>query len=134
MRILSVFIFLSSLVLVASGCGDSKGGNTFSGPTVKSFSGQVVQEGKPLNLPANHGILLKMFFEENPMQSIGIPLGQDGSFSIGEMAAGKYGASLVSPQQGKGPPPKYGIPGGVNIEMGKTDGYKIDVGPGWKGP
>ena len=123
---------LTATLIVAlaalAGCGSGK---SFNGPTVDAFTGRVVKEGKPVSLPADENVELKVIYEKTA-QSFGIPLATDGSFKIGWMPIGKYSVMLVRTKEGgKGGPNMYNVPGGFEIVDGKTD-YEIELGKNWK--
>ncbi len=121
-------VFLAwSMTLLAIGCGDRK---PDVGPTVDAFIGRVVQEGKSVSFPGGETVQLKVMSEK--ARSFGIPLQSDGSFKIGWMPIGKYSAMLIRQKDGgKGGPNMYNVPGGFEIEAGKTQ-YEIELGKGWK--
>jgi hypothetical protein len=98
---------------------------------VDAFTGHVTQNGKPVSLPADSGAQLKVI-QHGSGWSCGIPLQPDGSFRIGQMPVAKYSVMFEAPAKGgKGAPMKYGVPGVLNIEAGKTD-YTIELGKDWK--
>ncbi|HEX4610733.1 MAG TPA: hypothetical protein VH092_21265 [Urbifossiella sp.] len=116
-----------ALASLSIGCGKKE----FDGPTVDSFTGRVVCDGKPVSLPSGESVLLKLIHEKNA-QSFGIPLQPDGSFKIGWMPIGKYSAILVRTKDGgRGGPNMYNVPGGFEIVDGKTE-YQIELGKNWK--
>jgi hypothetical protein len=126
MRVLSSAALVAGLWLAAVGCGPRK---NFDGPTVDAFTGKLVQNGKPVTLPADEEVTLRVFHEKG--QSFGIRIKTDGSFQIGWMPIGKYSAILErQDSKRKGPPKKYSVPGGLTIEEGKTE-YQIVLGKGW---
>lgn len=114
------------LGLVGAGCGPRK---AFDGPTVDAFTGRVTHNGQPVSLPEGQA-QLALFHEKG--QSFNIPLQPDGSFKIGWMPIGKYSAMLNRPPKGaKGAPTRYQVPGGLEIQDGKTD-YTVELGKGYK--
>jgi hypothetical protein len=116
-----------TLGLLAVGCSRKP----FDGPTVDSFTGRIVRDGKPMTLPADKVVGMKLIFEERGRQ-FNIPLEPDGTFKIGWMPIGKYTVMMVSSRKGvKGGPSMYSVPGGMTIEAGKTQ-YTIDVGKTWE--
>jgi hypothetical protein len=126
MRCIPTLILIAVLGL-AIGCGERK---SFEGPTVDSFTGRVVKDGKPVSFPAGESVQLKLIHEK--AQSFGIPLGTDGSFKIGWMPIGKYSAILIRQKDGgKGGPNMYNVPGGFEIKDGTTE-YDVELGKGWK--
>jgi hypothetical protein len=127
MRSIPTLILSATLGLLAVGCGSSK---SFDGPTVDSFTGRVVKDGKPVSFPAGESVQLKLIHEK--AQSFGIPLGTDGSFKIGWMPIGKYSAILIRQKEGgKGGPNMYNVPGGFEIKDGTTE-YEVELGKNWK--
>lgn len=120
---------IASSMLVSAGCSSKPDG--FDGPTVDAFTGRVVRDGQPINLPGTDSAQLKLI--HNPTgQSFGIPLQPDGSFTIGWMPIGKYSAMLErKPKDAKGGPQVYNVPGGFEIEAGKTE-YSVELGKGLK--
>jgi hypothetical protein len=137
MRIVSVFLLLSPIVLAATGCGgEPKGGFTYDGKYLDSFSGQLVQDGKPITVP--EGTSLQMMREGDGTMSFNVIPKTDGSFSGGKVALGYYKPCLDLPKksgpkgQGAGSG-KFFLPGEVILEEGKTN-YTIDVGKDWKNP
>lgn len=127
MRFIPITILGVVLGLLTVGCGDKK---SFEGPTVDAFTGQLVQDGKPVSFPAGQDVQLKVIHEK--AQSFGIPISEQGSFKIGWMPIGKYSAILIRQKEGtKGGPQMYNVPGGFEIVAGKTD-YQIELGKNWK--
>src|SRR5579871_4916479 len=116
---------LTVALAVLAGCSSK----SFDGPTVDSFTGRVVKEGKPVSFPPGESVQLKLIHEKS--QSFGIPLGTDGSFKIGWMPIGKYSAILIRQKEGgKGGPNMYNVPGGLEIKEGMTE-YEVELGKGW---
>lgn len=132
MRILLSLVFTASLI-VACGCGERTA--TFTGPTVKEFTGKVVQDKKPVTFPEDEKVSLKLFHEKG--ESFGIPLQADGSFKIGWMPIGKYSVTLIREKQlsgtkkGGGAPNQQSVPGGFEIKDNQTD-YTIELGKAYK--
>jgi hypothetical protein len=119
-------VALAAVLGLAAGCAEKK----FDGPTVDSFTGRVVKDGKPVSMPAGESVQLKLV--HTSAQSFGIPLQQDGTFKIGWMPIGKYSAILIRQRDGgKGGPNMYNVPGGFEIVEGKTE-YAIELGKNWK--
>jgi hypothetical protein len=128
MRLVMAMFFIPALGLVVAGCKNNK---PFDGPTVEAFTGRVTQDGKPVTLPPNSGVQLKVILQEKAT-AFGIPLETDGTFKIGWMPIGKYAVFMESPPKGgKGPPGKQYIPAGLTIEAGKTE-YTIELGKDWR--
>ena len=117
---------LCTLVGLASGCARKE----FDGPTVKEFTGRLVRDGQPVSFAGEQGVQVQLFHEK--AQSFNVPIQADGSWKIGWMPIGKYSATLLRGKANeKGPPRRYGIPGGLTIEDGKTE-YQIELGKGYK--
>jgi hypothetical protein len=116
------------LGLVIGGCGPRK---SFNGPTVDAFTGRLTHDGKPVTFPEGGKVMLEVYHETG--EKYGIPIQTDGSFKIGWMPIGKYGATLLrSNKEERGPPTKrYNVPGGFTVEAGKTE-YTIELGKGWQ--
>jgi hypothetical protein len=128
MRRVQTAILGAALVWAAVGCGDQQ--RAAQGPTIDSFTGRLVKDGKPVAFPAEESVQLKLVTEK--AKSFGIPIGADGSFKIGWMPIGKYSAILVRKPAGeKGGPNMYNVPGGFEIVDGKTD-YDVELGRDWK--
>lgn len=119
----------AGVVLVSAGCSSKPGG--FDGPTVDAFNGRVVRDGKPVSLSDADSAQLKLV--HNPTgQSFGIPLRPDGTFNIGWMPIGKYTAMLErKPKDARGGPRVDAVPGGFEIEAGKTE-YTVELGKSLK--
>jgi hypothetical protein len=127
MRFIMTATLSVALAVLVSGCGSK----SFDGPTVDAFTGRVVKDGKPVTLPADETVQIKVIHEKTA-KSFGIPLAGDGTFKIGWMPIGKYSAILVREKQNaKGGPNMYNVPGGFSIEDGKTE-YEIELGKNWK--
>lgn len=124
MRLLLGCVLIAGLVWATIGCGRYGPKPYYEGPKVESFSGQVMQDGKPVTFPQDYEAVID-FFSEGGIQ-FGVPIKADGSFSMGYMPTGKQ--HLVLERRGA----KYSIPGGLNIEAGKTSGYVIELGKGWR--
>jgi hypothetical protein len=127
MRALSIGALAAVLFAAALGCERR---STYDGPTIDKFGGKVVADGKSVQFPENETVQLKLFHEKG--QSFNVPIGQDGTFSIGWMPTGKYSATLLraKPTQ-KGAPSQYGVPGGMTIADGQTE-YTVELGKNWK--
>jgi hypothetical protein len=137
MKVRLGFVLIAGLVGTALGCGGRK--PYYDGPKVPAFSGQVVQNGKPVTFPEDEDVSVHctVIEGEGIGKAFGVPIKPDGSFSIGWMPVGKMMLRLErSPKDPAkrpvGPPSRYSIPGGLTIEQGKTTGYVIDLGKGWK--
>lgn len=129
MRTLRCLFLLLGLGIMAGGCGPRK---PFNGPTVDSFTGKLTHDGKPITIPAEDKVQLKLFHEKG--ESFGIPIQSDGSFKIGWMPLGKYSATLIRERAGTGAkkgPQTATIPSGLTVEQGKTE-YTIELGKAWK--
>jgi len=105
------------------------------GPTVNKFTGKLVAGGNPVTF--KNGEKVSLSLTHSSAQSFGIPIKEDGSFSIGEMPIGKYTAVLLvepSSEGGKGnsgQPKRVGVPEGFEIVEGKTE-YTVDLGDKYK--
>ena len=110
-----------------------QGTRRIEGPKVDAFHGKVVQNGKPVKFAEGEEATLSVFHDTG--RRFGIPLKEDGTFEIGWMPIGKYTVQLErtpSKQTKKGAgKSRYGVPGGLNIEAGKTD-YVIELGKNFK--
>ena len=138
MRALLGFVLTAGLVWTALGCGYGPK-PYYEGPKVAAFSGQVVQGGKPVTFPEDEEVRVHCIVIEGEGigKSFGVPIKPDGTFGIGWMPVGKMTLRLErspkDPAKTKGGPPnRYSIPGGLTIEQGKTTGYIIELGKGWK--
>jgi hypothetical protein len=138
MRVWLGFALIAGLAGTALGCG--RGPKPYyEGPKVAAFSGQVVQDGKPVTFPEDEEVRVHCVVIEGEGigKSFGVPIKPDGSFSIGWMPIGRMTVRLErspkDPAKTKGGPPnRYSIPGGLTIEQGKTTGYILELGKGWK--
>src|SRR5262249_34987556 len=61
MRCVMTATLIVALAALAAGCGSNK---SFDGPTVDSFTGRVVKDGKPVSLPTGESIQLKVIHEK----------------------------------------------------------------------
>jgi len=128
-HLFAILLFVSGFGLL--GCAE-KSALKFVGPTVDSFSGTVVQDGKPVKFPDGEEVTVQVITEQGAR--FGIPISSDGTFKVGKMQVGKYSATLERTKPGpKGStvPSRYNVPGGFKIEEGKSE-YTIDLGKGWK--
>jgi hypothetical protein len=138
MRVLFGSILMAGLVWTAVGC--SYGPKPYySGPKVSSFSGQVLQDGKPIALPEDEEVVVQFRVLEGEAigKEFGVPLKSDGTFSIGWMPLGKMAMKMERTpkdpaKRSPGPPRAYSIPGTLATEQGKTSGYTIELGKNWK--
>jgi hypothetical protein len=138
MRVLLSFILIAGLVWTAVGCG-SGAKPYYDGPKIPAFSGQVVQDGKPVTFPEDEEVRVHCTVIEGEFigKSFGVKIKPDGTFSMGWMPLGKMALRLErSPKDPAkttgGPPSRYSIPGGLTTEKGKTTGYTIELGKDWK--
>ena len=138
MRVRLGFALIAGLVWTALGCGYGPK-PYYEGPKVAAFSGRVVQDGKPVTFPEDEEVRVHCIVIEGEGigKSFGVPIKPDGTFGIGWMPVGKMTLRLErspkDPAKTKGGPPnRYSIPGGLTIERGKTAGYIIELGKGWK--
>jgi hypothetical protein len=138
MRTLLSFILIAELVWTAVGCGYGPK-PYYEGPKVPAFSGQVVHNGKPVAFPEDEEVRVQctVIEGEGIGKSFGVPIKADGTFSMGWMPLGKMSLRLERAPKDPakttgGPPNRYSIPGGLTTEQGKTTGYVIELGEGWK--
>ena len=124
MRFLGCLILLCA-ALLQTGCSR----RNFDGPTVDEFIGRVTHNGTQVSFPEGEAISIKLIHETG--QSFGIPIKSDGTFKIGWMPIGKYGATMERPNPGGKGKSLYSVPGGLTIEDGKTE-YSIELGKNWK--
>jgi len=124
MRLLLGFGLIAALLCATFGCGNYGPKPFYEGPKVESFSGRVVQDGKQVTFSKDNEVVID-FYSEGGIR-FGVPIKADGTFNIGYMPLGKQ--SLVL-ERGNA---KYSIPGGLTIEAGKTSGYEIELGKGYK--
>jgi hypothetical protein len=139
MRVRLGSALIAGLVWTALGCGGRGPKPYYEGPKVAPFSGQVVQDGEPVTFPEDEEVRVHctVIEGEGIGKSFGVPIKPDGAFSIRWMPVGKMTLRLErspkDPAKTKGGPPnRYSIPGGLTIEQGKTTGYIIELGKGWK--
>ena len=138
MRMLLGLVLMAGLAWTAVGCryGPKP---YYEGPKVAAFSGQVVQDGKPVTFPEDEEVIVKFTVIEGESmgKTFGVPINPDGTFSIGWMPIGKMTMRLErapkDPAKMKGgAPSRYGVPGTLSTEAGKTTGYTVELGKGWK--
>jgi hypothetical protein len=129
MRGCAILLLLCGLVLTPAGCSS----RSSRGPTVDAFNGRLTHEGEPVKFPEGETLLLQVFHEKG--RSFGIPIKSDGTFQIGWMPIGSYGAVLkresVDASGARSTPRMYSLPGNFKIEVGKTE-YQIDLGKDWQ--
>jgi hypothetical protein len=138
MRVPFSLILMVGSVGLAVGCGYGPK-PYYEGPKVSSFSGRVVQDGKPVTFPDSEEVrVVFTVIEGDSMgKNFGVAIKPDGSFSIGWMPIGKMAMRLerepkdVSKSVGGGLS-RYSIPGTLITEEGKTAGYTIELGKSWK--
>lgn len=122
---------LSTIVVIAAsfvGCGPSAADY---GETTKAFVGHVVQNGKPITLPEDSRLNVT---QNSTYHRFGIPLKQDGSFTIGWMPVGAYSVELIWIRQsatGSTSQERYGVPHDLVIEKEPKE-YEIELGQKWK--
>jgi hypothetical protein len=138
MRVLLSLILIAGLAWASVGCGYGPK-PYYDGPKVAAFSGQVVHNGKPVTFPEDEEVRVHctVIEGEGIGKSFGVPIERDGTFSIGWMPLGKMMLRLErTPKEPAkrtgGPPSRYSIPSGLTTEQGKTTGYVIELGKGWK--
>jgi hypothetical protein len=130
MRTINRLVLTFCLGMAIFGCGKPTG--EFEGPKVDAFHGKLTHNGKPVKFAENEEVSLSVFHETG--RQFGIPLTADGTFEIGWMPIGKYSMMLErTPHNVKKGATKtrYGVPGSLIIEAGKTD-YDIDLGKNFK--
>ena len=128
MRTICGLVVIIGVALGLAGCGDND-----KQKYIKTFTGQLTQDGKPVTFPEGTTLLV---IHEGGRLSGGVPIKPDGSFNIGKMPVGKYGLVLErsgATPGGKGGPSrsKYPIPGGLTLEEGKTE-YTVELGKDFK--
>jgi hypothetical protein len=121
-------VVIIGVALGLAGCGDND-----KQKYIKTFTGQLTQDGKPVTFPEGTTLLV---IHEGGRLSGGVPIKPDGSFNIGKMPVGKYGLVLErsgATPGGKGGPSrsKYPVPGGLTLEEGKTE-YTVELGKDFK--
>jgi hypothetical protein len=121
-------MLLAGLTLFGIGCGPK---SSYDGPTVDAFTGRLTHNGQQVSFPEDKPVTLKVNHEKGT--SFGIPIQPDGTFRVGRMPTGKYGAVMERPVPGgKGRSiSTYNVPGGLTIQEGQTD-YTIELGKDWK--
>ena len=122
-------VVIIGVALGLAGCGKDKE------KSIKTFTGQLTQDGKPVTFPEGQDTTLWVVHEGGRLSGE-IPIKPDGSFSIGKMPLGKYGLVLErsgATPGGKGGPSrrKYPVPGGLTLEEGKTE-YTVELGKDFK--
>ncbi len=130
MRVLFGIVLIVGLVWATIGCGRYGPKPFYEGPKTDSFSGQVVHEGKPVTFSGDNEAII-VFYSADGVQ-FGVPIKADGTFSIGWMPVGKQHLVLERASGGSGTTSKYGIPGEFTIEAGKSSGYVVELGKGFK--
>lgn len=136
MRALLRFGLIGGLVL-AAGCGYGPK-KYYEGPTVSAFAGQLVQNGEPVTFAEDEEVRVEftVIEGENIGKTFGVPIKPDGTFSIGWMPLGKMSGRMEwqpkDPAKQTGTPRAYGIPGSLTTEAGKTTGYVVELGKGWR--
>ena len=128
MRTMCGLVVIIGVALGLAGCGDND-----KQKYIKTFTGQLTQDGKPVTFPEGTTLLV---IHEGGRLSGGVPIKPDGSFNIGKMPVGKYGLILErsgATRGGKGGPSrrKYSVPGGLTLEEGKTE-YTVELGKDFK--
>ncbi len=125
------FLILGLLWVLALGCGRYGPKPYYEGPKVSSFSGRVVHNGEPVTFGRDNGQVIDFHSLESPTE-FGVPLKADGTFSIGWMPTGKHRLVFERFATDGGAGAKFSIPGTFTIEDGKTSGYVIELGKGYK--
>jgi hypothetical protein len=128
MRTRCGLVVIIGVALGLAGCGDSE-------KSIKTFTGQLTQDGKPVTFPQGQDTTLLVVHEGGRLSGE-VPIKPDGSFSIGKMPVGKY--HLVLERSGATPGgkggrsrSKYTVPGGLTLEEGKTE-YTVELGKDFK--
>jgi hypothetical protein len=128
------FCFLAGALFAATllfGCSPrSDRPNT---PTVDSFVGKVVADGKPVQFGDNDLVELEIFSSKGTQSRIALK--PDGSFKIGWMEIDNYTGTLMRTKAGADGKPagglsRHGIPG-FEIKAGQTE-YTIELGKNYK--
>jgi hypothetical protein len=130
MRTICWLVVIIGVALGLAGCGDND-----KQKYIKTFTGQLTQDGKPVTFPEGQDTSL-LVVHEGGRFSVEVPIKPDGSFNIGKMPVGKYGLDLErsgAAAGGKGGPSrsKYRVPGGLTLEEGKTE-YTVELGKDFK--
>ena len=130
MRTMCGLVVIIGVALGLAGCGDND-----KQKYIKTFTGQLTQDGKPVTFPEGQETSLFVVHEGGRLSG-GVPIKPDGSFNIGKMPVGKYGLVLErsgATPGGKGGPSrsKYTVPGGLTLEEGKTE-YTVELGKDFK--
>ena len=125
MRFLGSLMLLAGLTLFGIGCGPK---SSYDRPTVDAFTGRLTHNGQQVSFPEDKPVRLKIIHEKG--SSFGIPIKPDGTFRIGRMPTGKYGAVMERPGPGGKGKSMYNVPGGLTIQDGQTD-YTIELGKDW---
>lgn len=86
-----VWVWLLVALVSSAGCGPKTGQSRYK-ETTSAFVGAVVQNGKSISLPDGSRLDL---VHDKTYSKFGIPLKQDGTFTIGWMPTGKYSGELV---------------------------------------
>ena len=128
MRTRCGLVVIIGVALGLAGCGDKE-------KSIKTFTGQLTQDGKPVTFPEGQETTLWVVHEGGRLSGE-VPIKPDGSFSIGKMPVGKYQLVLErsgATPGGKGGPSrsKYSVPGGLTLEEGKTE-YTVELGKDFK--
>jgi hypothetical protein len=121
-----LLILVAGLTLLGTGCGPKR---SFDGPTVDAFTGRLTHNGKQVSFPEDKQVIVKVIHEKG--NSWGIPIKSDGTFQVGWMPTGKYGAVMERPGPGGKGKSMYNVPGGLIIQEGQTE-YTIELGKDWK--
>jgi hypothetical protein len=127
-RFIAVLLVVGALVM--AGCGPRQ--STTKGPTVDAFNGRLTHDSKPVQFDETEKVLLQVFHEKG--RSFGIPIQTDGSFKIGWMPIGSYGAVLKRDNPDgklKSGQRMYTLPQGFKIVEGQTE-YTIELGKDWQ--
>ena len=124
---LPLILFIASCTKVAK----------FDGPTVDTFQGQLVSDGKPVSFSADDLEVRLFLIHQGSGERFRIPIKPDGTFDIGWMPIGQFNCILERRKMGgletRGiafPANSKPVPGGLKIEEGKMV-YDVEVGEGF---
>ena len=77
---------IAGVVLAGAGCRPSAGPNKYyNGPTIRAFSGGVMQDGRPVTFPEDEEVIVQcaLIEGEGIGKSFGVPIKPDGTCRIG---------------------------------------------------
>ena len=131
-RLLSAVVGCGCLLALA-GCGERV--SQMPGPTVNKFTGKLLVDGKQTSFKEGDVVVLKL--THSSAQSFGVPIKNDGTFTVGEMPIGKYSGTMeikvgnADPAKRGGAPLKISVPDGFEIKDGQTE-YTVELGKNFK--